>query len=145
MKRESPYKLTIKKLLPASREEVFAAWTDPESLKQWMDPGNTSVPLVQVDLREGGSFRIDMQTESGYHVHTGEYLEIKPPEKLVFTWISEFTDQSPSRVTLEFFERGDQTELLLTHEQLPSEDAVKGHTRGWMERVDFLADYLKNL
>ena len=76
--------------LPASREEVFDAWLDAESLQEWMCPGATRKTVAEVDARVGGRFRIVMTGEHGDTEHTGEYREIRRPDRLVFTWISTF-------------------------------------------------------
>ena len=72
----------------APREEVFDAWTNPEVLKRWWAAAPTwSTPLAEIDLREGGRYRLSMRTDVG-EVHTvgGEYREIRPPERLAYTW-----------------------------------------------------------
>jgi len=66
-------------MIPASREAVFAAWTDPESLKHWMCPGDILGAEAQVDLRVGGGFRITMKSRDRAYEHTGEYHVIEPP------------------------------------------------------------------
>ena len=72
----------------APREKVFEAWTDPEVLRRWWAAAPTwDTPLAEVDLREGGSYRLSMRTDTG-EVHTvrGEYTEVRPPERLAYTW-----------------------------------------------------------
>ena len=66
---------------------------------------------------------------------TGEYLEIVPPEKLVFTWSNDGLVKN-SKVTIELFEKGSQTELVLTHE-LP-QDVIERHRHGWANCLDHL-------
>ena len=53
-----PTELTLTRIIPAPREEVFAAWTDPELLKEWWGPGPVTCPEAHVDLREGGAYRL---------------------------------------------------------------------------------------
>ncbi|HEX2712826.1 MAG TPA: SRPBCC domain-containing protein, partial [Candidatus Acidoferrales bacterium] len=67
---------------------------------------------------------------------------IEPPSRLVFTWISRSTDLQPTLVTVELLERGDQCELVLTHERLPSVDALKLHEGGWAQIVAKLAGHV---
>jgi uncharacterized protein YndB with AHSA1/START domain len=120
---------------------VFEYWTKPELLMQWLFPPGGSMSS-RTDLRPGGTFEHEMRTgavasgcaaEKGTAgtalMHSGEYLEIKPPEKLVFTWNSHAVQDS--RVTIELKDLGDATELWLTHELLPDEKAYKGHSDGW--------------
>ena len=136
-------KLVIRKLIPAAREEVFAAWSDPESIRHWMCPGDAKTAEAQIDFRVGGSFRILMKGESQDYDHTGEYQVIEPPAKLSFTWISKGTDLKTTLVTIELREREGGTELVLTHERFPSADPVQRHARGWGQIAERLAEYFE--
>lgn len=70
-------RLVIRRLIPAPREDVFAAWTDPESIKHWMCPGDIVTAEAQLDLRVGGSFRIVMKGRDREVEHTGVYRVIE--------------------------------------------------------------------
>jgi uncharacterized protein YndB with AHSA1/START domain len=135
-------KLVIRKLIPAACEEVFAAWSDPESMRHWMCPGDTKTAEVQIDFRVGGAFRILMKGESQDYDHTGEYQVIDPPSKLSFTWISKNTDLKTTLVTVELHEHEGGTELVLTHERFPSADLLPRHAGGWGRIADLLAEHL---
>ena len=128
----------LRRIYPASRVEIFAAWTDPEQMRDWLCPAGATIPVVEVDLRVGGAFRIDMQSEHGTNSHTGIYQEIIRPEKLVFTWSSVNTDNKETLVTVELIQHGQQTELVLTHEGLPDEKARGMHVVGWTSILDKL-------
>lgn len=124
--------LRIVRLLSASAEEVFDAWIDPGSLAVWMAPGSVVRSVVEVDARVGGSFRIVMKGPDCDHEHTGEYLVLERPHRLVFTWISEATGGRASTVSLEIRARGDrEVELTLTHEGLADEATAAKHRSGW--------------
>ena len=140
---ETADKLVLRKLIPASREEVFAAWSDPAGMQQWMCPGDTKTADAQIDFRVGGSFRIVMKGGREDTEHTGEYQAIDPPSKLSFTWISKNTDFKATLVTIELAQRGDQTELTLTHERFPSAERVRQHKGGWSQIADRLAQYFE--
>jgi uncharacterized protein YndB with AHSA1/START domain len=135
--------LVVRKVIPAPREEVFAAWLDPGSIRHWMCPGQIVEAPAQIDPRIGGEFRITMKDGTRSIEHTGEYRVIEPPSKLVFTWISRSTDLRPTLVTVEFLPRGDQCELVLTHERLPSPEALRRHEGGWTQIVDKLAGHIE--
>jgi uncharacterized protein YndB with AHSA1/START domain len=136
-------KLVIRKLIPASREEVFAAWSDPESIRHWMCPGDSKTAEAQIDFQVGGSFRIVMKCERQDYDHTGEYQVIEPPSKLSFTWISKGTDFKTTLVTIELRAREGGTELVLTHERFASGDLVPRHAGGWGQIADLLAEYFE--
>ncbi len=82
----------------------------------------------------------------------GEYREVNPPEKLVFTWIWEempldISDWAPpvTLVTVEFFDCDGATEIVLTHEQFPDERMRDEHNNEWGGCIDRLAQYLAAL
>jgi uncharacterized protein YndB with AHSA1/START domain len=129
--------LELRRVLSATAEEVFAAWTDSDLMGQWMSPVGHAE--VDVDLRVGGGFLVVMGAEDRRIEHSGQYLEIDPARRLVFTWRSPYTGPEPSLVTVELQPAEDGTELLLTHERLP-EDQVEPHTGGWGRMLDRLAE-----
>lgn len=65
---------------------IWAAWTQPERLKQWFAPKPWTTPDCQIDLRVGGLCRTTMRSREGQDFpNTGCYLEIVENQKLVFT------------------------------------------------------------
>ena len=133
--------LTIRRRLPAPPEEVFDAWLDADGMRHWMTPGRAGEARVRLDARVGGSFQIDMIEGTRVYEHRGEYLVIDRPRRLVFTWISEGSNQQRSVVTVELQpagDRGQETELTLTHDGLPTADAARQHEEGWTEILELL-------
>lgn len=139
-------RLELQQIIPAPREKVFAAWTDPEQLKKWFGPNEAfKVPSVLIDLKVGGIYRIEMLAPDGStHTAHGEYLEILPPEKLVFTWGWEGNAEFPknTRVTVKFIAKGDTTEIQLSHELLPSVDSKRLHGEGWTGSLQRLQQFM---
>lgn len=76
----------ISRLLHAARALVWQAWTEPNYLKRWWGPHGFDIPQCDMDMREGGSYRVVMRSADGvdYPV-TGEFREVKPIERLVMT------------------------------------------------------------
>ncbi|HEX6384604.1 MAG TPA: SRPBCC domain-containing protein [Anaerolineae bacterium] len=133
-------------MLPASREEVFDMWLDPESVRRWMCPGNTHVAAIELNPVVGRAFRIYMETEDEQvYVHTGKYLEIQRPERLVFTWRSPATGERESRVTVAFYEQGKSCLVVLVHELLPDERAVENHRAGWTDILNRLGEQFRDI
>ena len=132
--------LTLRRVVPAPPTRVFTAWTDPTELARWMTPIGQAE--AEVDLREGGRFRIVMRADGTEITHTGEYLEIRPPDLLSFTWVSPYTGQAPSVVTVRLTPVGDGTEIELTHDRLPH-GVDADHARGWGSILDRLANVLE--
>lgn len=133
----------VRRLLPASRDEVFDAWLDPDGMREWMLPGTVKHCDVMLDPRVGGRFHIFMKSAGADYVHTGEYLVMDRPSKLVFTWVSSRMDRQETRVTIELYEHdAQQCELVLTHERVPAEHSGKGLGTGWNRMLEKLADQL---
>ena len=146
--------LIVKRMLNATPERAFQAWTSPEYIKQWMRPEpGMAVPLANVDLRVGGKFRIQMRKPDGeFFTAVGVFKEIKPPERLVYTWDwekdgsgAEFgeVEGKPSLVTVEFVKRGEQTELVLTHSRFATVESRDSHARGWGRLTESFAKFVE--
>ena len=119
-------RLQVRRVYQAPVAAVYAAWTDPEQVKQWMGPSDDfGEAEVTSDVRVGGMYR-----------------EIVPNKKLVYTWAWESTPERESLVTVEFKPSGDATELVLTHEQFADSEARDKHQHGWNGCMDRLGRYL---
>lgn len=132
----------VRRVIPASREEIFAAWLDPESIRHWMCPGDVLSAEAQIDARVGGRYRILMKSERQVHDHSGEYQVIDPPSKLVFTWTTKGATTQPTLITIELFERGTHTELVLRHQRFAAGEEASRYESGWGTIAEKLAGYL---
>ena len=137
--------LEIKRTFAAPREKVFRAWTDRGELARWFAPSAEYTTVVlELELRVGGRYRLEMRHKGG-NIHSiyGTYREIRPPEKIVFTWR---WDGNPSPedsvVTIEFHDLGNSTEVNLTHERLPNVAERDKHAHGWNGCMEQLAGIL---
>ncbi len=126
-------KAVVKHTYNATADELFRAFTDPEILKEWYAPEGLTIPEVSADISVGGKHRVVMSAPDGSkHIANGIYKEVVSGKKLVFTWKWEGMDWGDeSVVTVEFFPRGDKTEVVLTHEGLPNQKEVEMHIQGW--------------
>jgi uncharacterized protein YndB with AHSA1/START domain len=137
--------LRVERTFEAPREAVFDAWTNPEVLRRWWGAGpDWETPVAEVDLREGGSYRLTMRDpESGMTPTVGgEYREIRRPERLVYTWAWEDMPGSQtetSLVTVEFEETDGRTTVTLVHSGLTSDGSRERHEHGWNACLDNLA------
>lgn len=137
--------LVIVRHFKASPERVFSAFLDRETLQGWFGPMTMTVPSCATDPRVGGRYRVEMHSPAGtVHTVVGEYKEIAPPERLVFTWAwlkgAGLTNQS--LVTIAFKPKDGGTELTLEHTGLATEEIRTGHARGWEGGLDSLASAL---
>ena len=135
------YGIEITRVFDAPREQVWAQWTEPESFADWFGGPDAEVPLdtVVMDVRSGGAWRLTMFAERGeIHWH-GEYLEVDPPERLVFT-ISDNTGDRYEQVTVLLTELDDgRTEMRFRQRgQLPPE-VYEAAKQGWGVFFDRLA------
>ena len=137
--------LKVRRTFLAPRERVFRAWTDPVELGRWFAPSEEYHTIVpELELRVGGKYRVEMHHQGGnVHWVSGIYREIKPPEKIAFTWRWDHDPEvTESLVTIEFRDLGPSTEILLTHEHLPNLEQRDKHEHGWNGCIDRLANYL---
>ena len=138
--------LEIKRFINAPRARVYAAWTDPVQLKEWWGPKEVRTLQIVADTRVGGKYRWDLVNQEGEKMCCrGEYLELVPGKKVVFTWKwddDKAWENYTSQVSVEFSDRDNGTELRLTHVQLPSEESRDRHNHGWNSVIDRLENYL---
>jgi uncharacterized protein YndB with AHSA1/START domain len=138
----SPPRAYVTRVVRAAAADIFAAWTDPAAMAQWMTPVGTAT--AEVDLRVGGRFRLVMANEHLRIEHTGEYQVIEPPQLLVFTWRSEFTGMQDTLVTVRLTAHGAQeTEIEVTHE-LATDSEASSHAGGWGQLLVRLQAYLED-
>jgi uncharacterized protein YndB with AHSA1/START domain len=124
--------LRLQRLLPASVTRVFEAWSRPELMARWFVVEPSWKGKATADFRVGGRYRVEMDRGDGtIFVAFGEYLEIIPPRRLVFTWSSAVPAVTGSVVTVELAPFGEDTQLTLTHELLPDTEEGRAHAVGW--------------
>lgn len=131
--------VTVRKILPASCEEVFDAWLDAEGMREWMRPGPVSDCAVTLEPYLGGRFSIVMSSPHGEIVNRGEILVLERPSKLQFSWVSSRWNNQETLVTLELRQVGAECELILTHERFPSECSPNQLLSGWDEMLKRLS------
>lgn len=148
-------KLRLTRVFDAPRELVFKAWTDGNQFQQWFGAAacdGSSLRSTKLDARVGGRYRIQVQRADGeFFTTVGTYREVKPPERIVFTWQFEkdgsgdgFGEVEPPEmlVTLEFKARGKQTELTLVHEKFASVESRDRHEQGWTRCLTELGKFV---
>lgn len=145
----------IERVFDAPREMVWRAWTDPEWFTRWWGPAMFTSPTVQMDLRPGGRFIWVMRDPDGNDYYTvGEYREIDPPNRLVYTdsfgdaegnvispTVYGMGDDFPvtTVVTVTFEDLGGQTRLRIASDQAVPGDMWEMASSGWSTSLDKLA------
>lgn len=133
--------LVLRRTFNASRERVFRAWITPKALESWLRPRGMNMTVRSLDARVGGSFCFDLEDGSSL---VGTYLQIVPPEKLVYTWSGGAAQSWETVVTLDFLDRGAVTEIVLTHEGLSSPERRALAEGGWPSLFDALDSVLSS-
>ena len=135
--------LEIRRLIPAARERVFDAWTQAKELDRWSAPSPMTA-RAEVDLRVGGRYRIVMRDPEGVDRSVGGvYRVVERPSKLVYTWKWEESAMAESIVTVEFHDRGKETEVILRHDGLTDADSRARHEHGWKGCLDNLVAFMQ--
>jgi uncharacterized protein YndB with AHSA1/START domain len=111
--------------IDASPETVWEFLVDPEKLMRWKGIN------ADLETQPGGIFRCEVIPG---HIARGEYVEIDKPNKLVFTWGWDGSEDVPpgsSTIVIELVSDGDGTSLRFVHQDLPNAEAIASHAHGW--------------
>ena len=132
----SEYGIRISRIFHAPRERVWSEWTEPESFADWYGGPQCEVPLssVSMDVRPGGKWRLTMfAPPDGRRIDwRGEYREVAPPERLVFTVTDHPGDDAFELVTVLLTDLGDgRTEMLFEQRGLLTPEQYERATDGW--------------
>jgi uncharacterized protein YndB with AHSA1/START domain len=131
-----PIVLRVERTFNAPAEAVFDAWTSGDVLRQWWSPGpDWETPVAEADVRVGGSLRIVMRSPDGEEFGgSGEYTEVAPRERLVFTWTWDGHEGhgGSQLIEVEFNDRGDgATTVVVTNRGIRDEESKESHREGW--------------
>ncbi len=138
----------------AGIDRVFEAWSNPEALGQWFGPRSHHCKIEKYEFMVEGQYQIrmiptgkdtdctgDAEEDS---VCAGSFVEIDTPNRIVmsFNWIEGGTDMGETLLAVEFAEVDGATEIILTHEKIPTEELCQAHRRGWQGTLECLGEYL---
>lgn len=139
--------VVIEAMFPTTARRLFAAWTEPDQVRQWFGLDPTMLTDVRIDLREGGHWRFVMRAGRDREEYLeGQYLEILPEERLTFSWSHHVKtaegqhDQTPpSQVSIRFEPHGKATRMTLEHKAISTEGGRLGVRKGWIASFESLA------
>lgn len=146
----SDREIVMTHVFDAPRELVFEAVSKPEHMKEWWGPRGFTLPVCEMDLRPGGAYRfVSADADGNEYAFRGEYREIVPPERIV--WTFEF-DGMPGMVsvdTLTLVEEDGKTTLTSTSvfDSIEQRDGMlqSGMETGAAESYDRLAELLEKV
>ncbi len=149
------HQLIITRIFDAPRELVWRAWTEPERFMRWWGPKDFTSPRCEIDLRVDGRYLWCMRWPDGRDSYTtGEYREIVPLERLVYTdcFADEQGNAVPAthyglgadfpfetQVTVTFEDHEGGTKMTLTHAGIPGAEMSEMTSAGWNQSFDKLA------
>ena len=151
--------VVIERTFDGAGDLIWRMWTDPEHFKKWYGPKGFTVPVAEMDMRVGGKRLIQPSSTAGSMKMwtTGEYIEIVPNERLVYTEspadengnaVSPSAMGMPdgypatSEVTVLLEDLGGRTKMIMTHTGVP---AGSGANEGWEQAFDKLANHLETV
>jgi uncharacterized protein YndB with AHSA1/START domain len=138
--------LELKLVLGAPRERIFRALTEPAELAKWWGPHGFTTPGIDLDLRVGGGYRFTMQPPGGDRFHlSGEFLEIAPPGRLVYTfrWDEPDPDDRETVVALSLGDVADATQVSLSQGEFATEARLALHRGGWTDSLEKLRELIE--
>lgn len=138
--------LELTRVLPADRQTIFAAFTDPGELVQWWGPEGFSIPSADFEPRPGAEYCIEMQPPEGeLFFLRGEVREADPPSRLAYTfvWDPPDPDDVETLVELAFVDQGDATEVTFRQGEFKNDARLELHRDGWTDTFNKLERYLR--
>ena len=145
--RPSDTEIVMSRVFDAPRELVFEAHTSCEHIVNWWAPRKYDVASCDIDFRVGGTWRIVNASQDNEVTFFGEYLEIEPPER--FVWTFGFNDNPGGPETYTFEEHDGRTTItsraVFPSKEMLDEVMATGMEEGANELYDRLEEYLEVL
>ena len=134
-------------LLVAPRERVFNMLTEPAELAKWWGPRGFTIPEIELNLSVGNGYRFAMQPPDGDLFHlSGEFLEIVPPSRLVYTfrWEEPDPDDRETVVRLSLDAVGETTQISLSQGRFATQARLALHRSGWTDGFEKLRGLIES-
>ena len=135
VERKSDREVVVTRMFDAPARLVFEAWTKPELFKQWWVPRSMGMTLrsCELDVRTGGKYRLVFGDDPANPMaFFGEYLDVVPNQRLVWTNEESGADGSVTTVT---FEEKDGRTMLVMSELYPTKEALDAAGTGAQEAM----------
>ena len=151
--------VTVERIFNAPIDLIWKMWTEADIFKQWYGPKGFTVSVAEMDVRVGGKhlFCMEMQTPNGSRKmwSTGEYREVMPETRLVYTdsqadehgnivpSSDEVNYPTTTEVTVLLEDLGGRTKMTMKHAGVPAVEGGAGS--GWEQAFDKMADYIEKI
>lgn len=144
---EKPATFSLSKTINSPAQKVFDQWLIPVFIGKWMfNKEIAGERIISLDntVRKGGEFSFKVEKKGKTIDYTGEYLELKIPNQLVFSWIKDGRDDRHSQINLRFEEDAGKTKLKFTMKLDPALNEQKEAIKTiWAARCTALAELFK--
>jgi uncharacterized protein YndB with AHSA1/START domain len=148
MVKPATTELFVTRTLRAPRDRVFAAWTDPRQAALWWAPRDCAPLSCEMDVRPGGLWHRRMRVPDGsVIIKRGVYREVVPPERLEFTYVTEYADGTvdpETVVTVTLTESPEGTRLALRHVAFQNDASRLAHEGGWTSCLERFAAFISS-
>ncbi len=137
-----PNTIRLHRVLRAPPERVYRAWIDPAANAKFLPPHGFTCTVHQMDAKVGGTFRMSFTNfgTGGSHAFGGEYLELKPGERLRYT--DKFDDPNlpgEIKVTIDLKKVSCGTEMSIVQEGIPDVIPAEACYLGWQDTLNQFA------
>ena len=132
----------LHRVLTASPEKVYRAFTESDALSRWIAPDGFTCTIHSMEVKVGGKFKMSFKnfTTGKSHSFGGEYLEIIPNEKLVYTDVFDDTNLPGTMTTTVILKKVScGTDLTITQENIPSVIPIEHCYIGWQQSLQYLS------
>lgn len=122
--RKSERELVTSRIINGPTHLVFEAWTHPERFRQWWVPKSAPIALTncQMDVRNGGTYRLTFSAGGQSADFFGQYLEVTPFSRIV--WTNEEGGKDAATITTVTFEAAAGATRVTVHDLYPSKEAL---------------------
>lgn len=132
----------LHRVLTASPEKVYRAFTESDALARWIAPDGFTCTVHSMEVKVGGKFKMSFKnfTTTKSHSFGGEYLELIPNEKLVYTDVFDDTNLPGTMTTTVILKKVScGTDLTVVQENIPSVIPLEHCYLGWQQSLQYLA------
>ena len=144
--KPTQHELTVSRDIRAPRPRVFAAWTDPRQAALWWAPQECTPLTCEMDVRPGGVWQRTMRVPDGSVVTKhGVYRDVTPPEKLSFTYTTQYANGAVdplTLVTVVLTEIEGGTRVTLRHVNFETQMSCDNHRGGWTSALERFSSFV---